>query len=204
VSATRNRHIEEYLDDLRAATRDLPRRRRDELVADIEEHITATVPFGATDADVLTALDRIGDPDQIAAAERERLGIVPTTPGWLEWLTIPLLLVGALIIPLVGWLVGVIFLWLSRCWSVRDKVIGTLVVPGGLAGALLLPLYPVSVQTCSSGTKTSPSGRTVSFQHCTGGQSTVATIAWITLELALIVAPVATAVYLTRRARALR
>jgi hypothetical protein len=44
--------------------------------------------------------------------------------GW-EWATVVLL-------PLV-WVVGVVLLWRSRAWTVRDKLIGTLVVPGGLA-----------------------------------------------------------------------
>ncbi|MBE2320666.1 hypothetical protein DVA67_032195 [Solirubrobacter sp. CPCC 204708] len=42
-----------------------------------------------------------------------------------EWATVTLL-------PLV-WVVGVVLLWRSRAWTLRDKVIGTLVVPGGLA-----------------------------------------------------------------------
>ena len=42
-----------------------------------------------------------------------------------EWTTVALL-------PLV-WVVGVVLLWRSRAWTLRDKLIGTLVVPGGLA-----------------------------------------------------------------------
>jgi hypothetical protein len=42
-----------------------------------------------------------------------------------EWATVALL-------PLV-WVVGVVLLWRSRAWTLRDKLIGTLVVPGGLA-----------------------------------------------------------------------
>jgi hypothetical protein len=42
-----------------------------------------------------------------------------------EWATVVLL-------PLV-WVVGVVLLWRSRAWTLRDKLIGTLVVPGGLA-----------------------------------------------------------------------
>jgi hypothetical protein len=39
---------------------------------------------------------------------------------------------------LVGWLVGVVLLWSSTVWTLRDKLIGTLVIPGGLATALIV------------------------------------------------------------------
>jgi formate hydrogenlyase subunit 3/multisubunit Na+/H+ antiporter MnhD subunit len=45
--------------------------------------------------------------------------------GTHEWVTVVLL-------PLV-WVVGVVLLWRSRAWSRRDKLLGTLVIPGGLA-----------------------------------------------------------------------
>jgi hypothetical protein len=35
----------------------------------------------------------------------------------------------------VGWLAGLVLLWSSRAWTTRDKWIGTLVIPGGLATA---------------------------------------------------------------------
>lgn len=58
--------------------------------------------------------------------------------GALEIVTIILLLVGALLIPVVGWLIGFVLLWVSDFWSARDKALGTLAVPGGLALPLLL------------------------------------------------------------------
>lgn len=53
-------------------------------------------------------------------------------------LTIGLLLFGGLAVPVVGWVAGSVLLWTSAEWRRRDKIIGTLVVPGGL-GSLLLP-----------------------------------------------------------------
>ena len=35
----------------------------------------------------------------------------------------------------VGWLGGVLLLWTSDRWTRRDKLVGTLVLPGGLAAA---------------------------------------------------------------------
>ena len=39
------------------------------------------------------------------------------------------------------WLVGVVLLWISSAWTRREKVIGTLVIPGGLA----LPMFLLAV-----------------------------------------------------------
>ncbi|MDX6551180.1 MAG: hypothetical protein QOJ31_1864 [Gaiellales bacterium] len=191
--------VERYLRDLRAALRDMPRRQRDELVAEIAGHIEETLSPGASDAEVLTALDRMGEPEQIAAAERERLGIDELTAGWLEWLTIPLLLLGGIVIPVVGWVIGLVFLWLSRAWTVRDKILATLLVPGGLLPAVYLVAAPITMQTCTGSTGTR-NGRTVETgMHCTGGHSTAATIALIALFALLVVAPIYTAVRLGRR-----
>lgn len=62
-----------------------------------------------------------------------------TRRGAHETIAITLLLVGGFLAG-VGWLVGVVLLWLSDVWSLRDKLLGTLVVPGGLAVALYLAL----------------------------------------------------------------
>jgi hypothetical protein len=199
MSATRNRLVDAYLDDLRDSLRDLPRKQREELIAEVSSHLEATIPLGASQADVLTALDRFGDPERIADAERERLGLALPAPGWREWLAIPLLLVGGVVLPVLGWLIGVLLLWLSRCWSARDKLIATLVVPGGLLPAIYLALFDVSGEVCRTRTLHTQSGQTTVSQVCTGGMSTSSRIAVIALELFLIVAPIATAVYLGRR-----
>jgi len=200
MSATRNRLVDGYLDDLRNSLRDLPRKQREELVAEVSSHLEATIPMGAGEAEVLTALDRFGDPEQIAEAERERLGLGLPVPGWREWLAIPLLLVGGVVLPVAGWLIGVVLLWLSKCWSARDKLIATLVVPGGLLPAIYLALSGVTTEVCRTRSVTSAQGaRTTVSQVCTGGMSTGGRVAAIAFELFLILAPIATAVYLGRR-----
>ncbi|HEV8154328.1 MAG TPA: hypothetical protein VGP67_02265 [Gaiellales bacterium] len=198
MTATRNQLVDRYLADLHDALRDLPRRQRDELVGEIEAHIDEALPSGASDAEVRTLLDRLGEPEQIADAERERLGIDAPSVGWLERLTIPLLLIGGVVIPVVGWIVGLVFLWLSRCWSTRDKLIGTLVVPGGLLPAAYLALSPTSTEECVSGTGIDAAGRHFTTHHCTGGLSTSAQIGLILLEVFLVVAPIYTAIRLAR------
>lgn len=70
------------------------------------------------------------------AARSYRAGSRPGLTG-LEILAILLLLVGGLIAG-IGWLAGLILLWTSPRWRVSDKLLGTLIWPGGLAAVLLV------------------------------------------------------------------
>jgi uncharacterized membrane protein len=200
--------VRQYLDDLRKATRDLPPGRQRELLAEIEEHLAETAPLGASETQVHEAIERLGDPQQIAAAERERHQSPDAQPSWREWLAIPLLLVGGIAflglgallgapgriaLPGIGWLTGVLLLWLSKIWTVRDKLLGTLVVPGGLLPVAYLTLTSVSVETCAAGAQ--------GVQRCTGGISTPARVALITLWVVLLAAPLATGLHLGRQLR---
>jgi hypothetical protein len=56
------------------------------------------------------------------------------------------LVVGSLVLPVVGWLVGLVLLWRSRSWTTLEKLVGTLVWPGGLLLPLALPFLPVGAQ----------------------------------------------------------
>jgi hypothetical protein len=123
--------IDRYLKDLETELRGLPTNRRRELLAEVGEHITQA--RAALDADseaaIRTVLERLGDPADIAAEARERFGVQaeparPATP-WLEVIALVLL-----VIPFLGWVVGVVLVWLSRLWTTRDKLIGTL---GGMS-----------------------------------------------------------------------
>ncbi len=56
------------------------------------------------------------------------------------------LIVGSLVLPIVGWLVGLVLLWRSRSWTILEKLLGTLVWPGGLLLPLALPFLPVGAR----------------------------------------------------------
>ena len=62
----------DYLKRLRDAVRPLPRGRRDDLMADIQDHLAESAPAGASEADVRTALDRLGDPARCSCGCRRR------------------------------------------------------------------------------------------------------------------------------------
>lgn len=184
--------IDGYLSRLRDALADLPRPRQQELVSDVKGHIAeARVALrDETDADVLTILDRIGEPADIAAEARERLGVQPRQPP-----RIGLLEIGALVLTPFLWPVGIILLWTSSAWNTRDKLIGTLVPPGGYLGlGVLAFLALLAVRTSSV--------------VCTNGfcPASPSAPAWVGLPVTLVVVaylvlPLLTAVYLGFRLR---
>ncbi|KJE75293.1 hypothetical protein [Ferrimicrobium acidiphilum] len=61
-----------------------------------------------------------------------------------------ILLIGGVIVPVVGWLVGVYLLFRSNVWTTKQKVIAALVLPFGLLPAFLVFLTPVKVVASNS------------------------------------------------------
>ena len=111
-----------------------------------------------------------------------------------------ILLAGGVLLPFVGWLVGIVLLWASHGWMLRDKLIGTLVIPGGL----MLPVYLLaeavradSVEGCGSVTTTESD----TYFICRSGGLDPKSLWVIALLIVLFVVPLLTTVYLVRRAR---
>jgi hypothetical protein len=116
-----------YLQELEAELHDLPANRRRELLDEVGEHVAAARAEldPETEAGVRAMLERLGDPADIAAEARERFGVQPRParpPA--PWLEVVALVV--LVIPFLGWIVGVVLVWLSRLWTTGDKLIGTI------------------------------------------------------------------------------
>jgi hypothetical protein len=88
----------------------------------------------------------------------------------------------------VGWLVGAILLWSSRAWTRREKLIGTFVVPGGL----VLPFYILDTSGVSSESCGAASA------HCAPSSMQ---IAWMVVAAILVLASIATSMFLSNRAR---
>lgn len=118
------------------------------------------------------------------------------------WLT-----VGSLI-PLLGWLYGVWKLWASCCWSIRDKAVGTLLVPGGvwgvLTGAFILGYASLQACTSSSSGILGPDGQVNTLEStevsCTSLGVMPMWLAWLGLGL-LIIAAIAGPLWLYFSAR---
>ena len=172
--------------------RDLPARRRHEIVAEVEEHIAeslAEIP-DPTDADIRNVLDRVGEPEDIAAEARERFGASPARRRWTDVAAVILLLLGGFTV--VGWFVGVVFLWISDVWNVRDKLVGTLIVPGGLAATLAVAfVLPSGGTSCPVG---SP------LAACTDTPSPLGPFEIVLVTL-FVTAPILTSIYLGVRLR---
>jgi HAAS len=216
-SADGDRLVKDYLSQLRRAARSLPRARRQELLAEIEAHIAearaartvkggqgagqqaAPAPEGnagttqtsrETAGDVRAVLDRLGDPaDIVSEAGGAQLA---SRPGGLEITAVILLLVGGFLAG-IGWVVGVVLLWVSPRWRWPDKLLGTLVWPGGLSLFFIL-----GALSWSDGACTSAPGAPATCAS-TGPPSWVA----ISVLVLLIAAPIAVAAWLLRRARRL-
>jgi uncharacterized membrane protein len=135
-----DRIVTDYLDRLDAELAGVPRAGRREVLDEIEAHIEegrAELPAD-DEAGVRNLLERLGDPGEIAAEARERVGVRRPRATWREIGALILLPFGSLVLPFVGWFVGVFLLWLSDAWTSRDKLIGTLLVPGGVLGPIWL------------------------------------------------------------------
>src|SRR5579864_2038646 len=142
--------VDGYISRLELELLDVGPDRRREIVDDIRSHIAeerVTLEH-ETDADLLNLLDRLGDPAEIAAAAKDGQPQQPPAPvirvGAVEIL--------ALILTPIIWPAGVVLLWASSAWTTRQKLLGTLVPPGGYPAffflAPLIWLQPAFVTVC--------------------------------------------------------
>jgi uncharacterized membrane protein len=201
--------INGYLARLEAALQPLPAARRLELMDDVRAHIAearAALP-AENDADLLNILDRLGDPVETAAAamaEYQPKSAVPVRSRTLEILAVILLV--------VFWPAGVVLLWLSDVWTRRDKLIGTLVPPGGFSGVFIFGLPVLLLGThsgsgpCISGSAVDSSGNVViTPTTCAGPVESllhvVLSVLLIVLTILLLISPILTAIYLAIRLR---
>jgi hypothetical protein len=186
----------EYLQHLRRAGRGLPPRRLRELLAEVEAHLSEAIDPGASDAEALTVLDKLGEPEAIIAAETPHPDELPHHRGGREWAAIILLLLGGFILG-IGWVAGLILLWSSRAWTTGEKWIGTLVIPGGLATSVIVGLIAIGAPA-----KKLCSATPGSVQRCVDatGQTIPSSVLGVVAFAVLVLAPIVTSIFLARRA----
>ena len=75
MNAQGERVLDEYLERLERSLSDVPSARREEIVSEIVSHIDEALAEEPDDseASVRNVLDRVGDPEDIAAEARDRL-----------------------------------------------------------------------------------------------------------------------------------
>jgi len=200
-----DRLVDDYVKDLDSELRRLPDNRRREILEEVRQHISeARAALEAeTEANVRTVLELLGDPAEIATEAKKRFGVVdkPGTP-LLEIATVVLM-----IIPFVGWAVSTVLLWMSNLWTRRDKIIGTIgalaFLPVGAIGvASIRPEVqgPLAVEDAGPGIDASTVGSLVSDSPVDGDVGLLEL--WMIFIILAI--PIATAIYLGMRLRALR
>jgi hypothetical protein len=121
--------VRRYLAQLDAALQGVDASRREEILAEVHEHIEQGRDGLDTDdaASVRTLLSRVGDPAAIAA---EAGAPSPDSRRWDAWA--PWLIIFGPVASGLGWIAGIVILWTSPTWSQRDKLIATVVSPAGL------------------------------------------------------------------------
>jgi hypothetical protein len=180
----------DYLRRLEDAAGRLPRREREELLAQVREHLAEGCPADATEAAVRNVLDELGTPEDIVAAAQ------PDGPrahrGAREAFTLILLVTG--LPPILGWLIGAGLLVWSPLWTGRQKLLGLLVWPGGYVVALgAATLLQTRSASCPGPSRTGAGAVTGCV---TAGPSLVSILGIIVL----LAAPLLVAAYLYRAA----
>jgi hypothetical protein len=121
--------VQRYLARLDAALQGIDASRREEILADVREHIEQGRDELDTDdaVDVRALLNRVGDPAAIAAEAGA------PSPDSRRWdVLAPWLIIFGPVASGLGWVAGIVILWTSPTWSQRDKVIATVLSPVGL------------------------------------------------------------------------
>jgi hypothetical protein len=121
--------VQRYMTQLDAALQGVDASRREEILAEVHEHIEQGRDRLDTDdaASVRTLLGKVGDPAAIAA---EAGAPSPDSRRWDAWA--PWLIIFGPVASGLGWIAGILILWTSPTWSQRDKLIATFVSPAGL------------------------------------------------------------------------
>lgn len=183
--------VDAYLARLGRALRTLPASRRRQIVEEVASHIAdgRALLDEESESSIRALLDRVGEPEAIAAEAGAVARPAPRSDAWVPWL----ILLGAFGFG-VGWLIGAYLLWTSTTWPLRDKLIGTFVPPGGLGAAALLLGTSGSSTTCAG---SAPVGQHAVLHCVTSGFSFPAPIGIPLLVISLVV-PVLTALHLQR------
>ncbi|HET6817338.1 MAG TPA: hypothetical protein VFH66_08970 [Mycobacteriales bacterium] len=207
--------VEAYLRQLNFALSPLPWDQRNEIFTDISDHIARELTaVGGEPTAVDDVLRRVGDPHAIAqeaGAPPLPMPVPPRTGRGLEIAAVLLISAGSIFVPLLGWLVGVVLLWVSRRFTRADKLIGTLLPPFGFFAPFVLAFMPLS-----SGSSTAcvtplqvgsaqPAGNGgatavgLPAAHCTTVTHGIGAGTGLAILLVLVVAAIYTVVRLSRR-----
>ncbi len=127
--------VDGYLARLEVALLGMPAVRRIELMDDVRSHIAdARAALEVeTDETLLIAIDRLGDPAEIAreAGEPAATASHAARWGWVE--------LAGVLLTIVLWPAGAILVLLSRVWTRQEKITATAI--GAMAFVISFPLF---------------------------------------------------------------
>jgi len=143
--------VHDYLAGLDRELAGVPGEVRQGIVAGIAEELEGLDASAAA-----SRIESLGDPAFIAA--EARAGVPPRSTGpkstklvgappraseqrWYVVVTAALLYVGGLVVPLAGWVVGIMMLWASPLWTRNERLIATIVPPA--VGVLLFGIFAI-------------------------------------------------------------
>ena len=137
--------LADYLIRVRRAARRLPRGRREWVIGRAGDRIAMALDADDDDSSKVAAiLTRLGEPQQLVESLD---GHIPGNEArWADYLAVLLLVIGGIAFP-PGWVGGAVLLWASPRWQLRERLIGTLIWPGGLACFWILVSRPIIAGT---------------------------------------------------------
>ena len=178
TTAARHPLVEDYLKRLGAEAARLPADQARELVADIDEHLLAALPQGASEAEVRNVLERLGTPRELvseAGGDTQPARKPLVSPVAALWCLVIAELIFILIpIAAVFWAVGLVFLFRATVWSQREKLVGLLALGTGFPAAFLF--VGMSLVTATSCSQVYENGRLV--EDTCSGVDPATVVAW--------------------------
>jgi len=140
---------ESYLRRLRRALRSAPASERQEIVDNVTAHIDAALDSTTCpEADIGRVLEELGTVDDIVAAATPNK---KPSSAERDVLALVILELGGVVVPFVGWVIGVVLVWSSRTWSSAEKWVATLIVPGGCLASVVAWMFLPGSEACMIG-----------------------------------------------------
>lgn len=146
-----NPEVHSYLHAVETRLAHLPADQSEEILFGMREHITEALARGGQSAQEV--LRSLGSPDDVVAGLAIPGVAVPrmtqATPRpayqsstlWVVAVTI--LLPFGVLLAGIGWLFGVAGLWMGTRWKVWEKIMGTVIFPGGFLGGMIIARLPL-------------------------------------------------------------
>lgn len=138
--------VRNYLAQLDAALEGVPADLANDVRSGIEEELSR---LDAATASV--RIEELGDPVFIAAEVRDAVGPVPATATvdtpkpltatrGFAIVAALLVAIGGIVVPFVGWVLGIVWMWMSPVWRRWEKWVATLAGPAAIALTFLVGL----------------------------------------------------------------